>query len=60
MTRRNLEASGVTEPESQAAQLAMAAGKPEAIAVAAFPVLPSRYRCKDSVNSGAGRHHARA
>jgi hypothetical protein len=44
MTRRNLEASGVAEPEGQAAQLAMAAGKPEAIAVAAFPMLPSCYR----------------
>jgi hypothetical protein len=44
MTRRNLEASGVAEPESQAGQLAMAAGKPEAIAVAAFPMLPSCYR----------------
>jgi hypothetical protein len=44
MTRRNLEASGVAEPESQAAQLAVATGKLEAIVVAAFPMLPSCYR----------------
>jgi hypothetical protein len=56
MTRRNLEASGVAEPESKATQLAMAAGEPEVIAVAAFLMLPSCYRCEDSVNWTGKRH----